>query len=109
MFNNSWRRHGKARKGNRAVVNRLRLWRRGLHESMTELGRAGRWENWWGWGLSIVFIMTETLMIGRVAGRNRYQAMLVLTLKWGAQGAVREIACIVRGVERHRKIRRGIL
>jgi len=67
MRTNRWKRHGKARKGDRAVIDRLRPWRRGLHESITELGSAGRWENRWGWGLDIMFIVTETIIIGRVA------------------------------------------
>lgn len=84
MFGNRWRRHRKARKGDRAVIDRLRLWRRGLHEGMTELRRVGRWEDRWGWGLGIVFIMTETIIIGRVGGRNGHQAMLALSLERGA-------------------------
>ena len=50
-------------RGDRAMVDRLRLWWRGFHESMAELGRAGIWDKWQGWGLGTMFIVTETIII----------------------------------------------
>jgi hypothetical protein len=65
------------------MIDVLRLWRRGLHESMAQLGRAGRREDWWDWGLGIVLIVRKAILIVRVA-RNGDQAVLMLTLEWGA-------------------------
>jgi hypothetical protein len=42
----------------------LRLRQRDLHESMGELGKAGRRENRWGWKLDIVITVTKTVIIG---------------------------------------------
>ena len=75
-------RHGEARKGNRAMADRLGLWRRGLHESMTELGRAGR-ENTRHGMLNIVLIRFKAIIIMRVAGRDGHQVVLVLTFEGG--------------------------
>jgi hypothetical protein len=86
MFRNKRRRHGKARKGNWAIENWLRLRQRDLHESMGELGKAGRRENRWGWKLDIVITVTKTVIIGWVAEKNGHQVVLILTLESGAEG-----------------------
>lgn len=66
------------------MIDGLRLWRRGLHESMAELGRAGRRKNRGYLALSVVLIVLNAIIIVRVAGRNGDQAVLMLTLEWGA-------------------------
>lgn len=72
MFRSGRGRHGKARKGKRAMVNGSGLWQRGLHESMAELGKTGRRESWWAWGLGIVIIVRKASII-----RDRHQAVLM--------------------------------
>jgi hypothetical protein len=81
------------------MVDVLRLWRRGLHESMAQLGRAGRWENRWDWRLGIVLIVRKAVFIVQVARRDGHQAVLMLTLEWAVRG---EVPCgVIRvGVER---------
>ncbi|KAH9035085.1 hypothetical protein EDB83DRAFT_2318774 [Lactarius deliciosus] len=72
--------HEASRKGNRGVVDGLRHWWRGLHESMTELGRARRQKNQQDWGWGIVGL--------QVAGRNGNQAVLMLILEWAVRGEI---------------------